>query len=248
MVPVYRIETPENLTLSFQRAGLATRALALCIDVLAMGALLQASVWALEALELFASSAASALWIVIGFVVQWGYGALSEWLWAGRTLGKRLCGIVVIDAAGLRITFPQAALRNLLRLADLLPGFHLLGACIALDDPHGRRLGDLAARTVVVRDDPRAPGSTARAPSARFDPRMRPQLRIQQLDASERRALVALCNNLEQLGLAERFTLSQQLAAHLARRYAHPVPARMSAETFLLLVREAENFAGAQES
>jgi uncharacterized RDD family membrane protein YckC len=238
---VYSIETPESLSLSFRRAGLATRALALCIDLGVMAALLQTSVWALSALELFASSAASALWIVTGFVVQWGYGALSEWLFAGRTLGKRLFHIVVIDAAGLRITFAQAALRNLLRLADLLPGCHLLGCVVSLCDPHGRRLGDLAARTLVVRDEQRtAPASTK--PSLRAGEGASALLanpRGVRLGAAEKRALDALCDNLERLPLAERFALCQALAQHLSQRLGIATAQAMSSEKFLLLVQRA---------
>jgi uncharacterized RDD family membrane protein YckC len=235
---VYTIETPENLTLSFQRAGLATRAAALCVDFGVMGALLQSSVWLLSALELFASSAASALWIVSGFLVQWGYGALCEWRFGGRTLGKRLMGILVIDAAGLRISFAQAALRNLLRMADLLPGLHLLGALVSLTDAHGRRLGDLAARTLVVREEPWHGGATARATPATssLDGLGAAARCAAQLDSAERRALSALCESLEALSLSERFALCRTLLAHLSARYALVLPEPMSAETFLTCV------------
>lgn len=240
MAHVYSVETPENLRLSFVRAGLATRAAALCVDFAVMGALLQGSVWLLSALELFASSAASALWIVGGFLVQWGYGALSEWRFAGRTLGKRLLGIVVIDAAGLRISFAQAALRNLLRLADLLPGVHLLGALVSLSDEHGRRLGDLAARTLVVRDDPPLASAQARlqgAAPARVSTEVARCAR--QLDASERRALRALCEHLESLALGERLALCRTLVLHLGARYGLVLPEPMSAETFLSRLLDA---------
>ncbi|HEX6241712.1 MAG TPA: RDD family protein [Polyangiales bacterium] len=240
MAHVYSVETPENLRLSFVRAGLATRAAALCVDFAVMGALLQGSVWLLSSLELFASSAASALWIVSGFVVQWGYGALSEWRFGGRTLGKRLFGIVVIDAAGLRISFSQAALRNLLRLADLLPGVHLLGALVSLGDEQGRRLGDLAARTLVVRDAPNLSGAQARLQGSAVARAGNEAVRCaRQLDAAERRALSGLCENLERLALAERLSLCRALVAHLGTRYGLVLPEPMSAETFLRRVFQA---------
>lgn len=240
MAHVYTVDTPENLQLSFVRAGLATRAAALCVDLAVIGALLQSSLWLLASLELFASSAASVLWIVSGFVVQWGYGALSEWRFAGRTLGKRLLGITVIDAAGLRISFAQAALRNLLRLADLLPGLHLLGALVSLGDEHGRRLGDLAARTVVVRDESFSGAAQARLQSG-LATGLNPQVArcARQLDAHERRALVALCENLETLALSERLALCRALVVHLGARYDAVIPEPMSAETFLKRVRQA---------
>jgi uncharacterized RDD family membrane protein YckC len=238
----YSVDTPENLRLSFVRAGLATRALAFCIDLATMGALLQCVAWLLASFESVAESAAGALWIIAGFAVQWSYGAICEWRFAGRTLGKRLCGIAVVDASGLPLSLSQAATRNLLRVVDLLPGLHLTGALASLLDPYGRRLGDLAARTVVVRDPHAAP--------PRLEARLAPpgaQVRRPDIEeiawrmhSDERAALRALCAARETLPLAERNQLCSALAVHLATRYRAPLPAHLSAEKFLLLIHEAQ--------
>jgi uncharacterized RDD family membrane protein YckC len=68
----------------------------------------------------------------------------------GATLGKRMVGIQVIGEDGEQLTFGASVVRNLLRLVDCL-FFYLVGAIFALTSPHGQRLGDRAAHTLVVR-------------------------------------------------------------------------------------------------
>src|SRR4051794_24573620 len=99
---VYEIETPETVRFRVVRAGLASRALAWVIDVTMMGCLVQAVALAVAPLQWFSGSAASAVILVAGFLVQWWYGALCEWGFAGRTCGKWLLGIAARDQAGLR--------------------------------------------------------------------------------------------------------------------------------------------------
>lgn len=250
---VYAVDTPENITLRFERAGLATRAVAFGIDVALMGALLQAVVWSLSAVSAVADVAADVLWILAGFAIQWGYGALSEWRFAGRTLGKHVCGIVVVDASGLQVGFMQAALRNLLRLVDLLPGFHLVGVAVALLDPHNRRLGDLAARTVVIRARslaaPRPAHAAGAARASNAGAASLPlQKALRSLSSEERAAVLALCDQLEQLTLKERFSLANELASHLTARYGLNPPPTLSAEALLLRIRDALREPGALAS
>jgi uncharacterized RDD family membrane protein YckC len=68
----------------------------------------------------------------------------------GATLGKRMVGIQVIGEDGEQLTFGASVVRNLLRLVDCL-FFYLVGGIFALTSPHGQRLGDRAAHTLVVR-------------------------------------------------------------------------------------------------
>jgi len=68
----------------------------------------------------------------------------------GATLGKRMVGIHVIGEDGEHLTFGASLVRNLLRLVDCL-FFYLVGGIFALTSPHGQRLGDRAAHTLVVR-------------------------------------------------------------------------------------------------
>jgi uncharacterized RDD family membrane protein YckC len=78
-----------------------------------------------------------------------GYYVLCEAI-TGATLGKHMVGIQVIGEDGEDLTFGASLVRNLLRLVDCL-FFYLVGGIFALTSPHGQRLGDRAAHTLVVR-------------------------------------------------------------------------------------------------
>jgi uncharacterized RDD family membrane protein YckC len=92
-----------------------------------------------------------AVLVVAYFVISLGYMGLAEWLWRGQTVGKRLLGLRVVDAAGLRLEPSQVIVRNLMRFVDGLPAFYLLGGIASIVSQHRQRLGDLAAGTVVIR-------------------------------------------------------------------------------------------------
>ena len=68
-----------------------------------------------------------------------------EWLWGGRTFGKRLLGLRVVDERGLRLRSRQVVMRNLFRLIDMMPAFFLVGGVAAALSSRCQRLGDLAA-------------------------------------------------------------------------------------------------------
>ena len=90
--------------------------------------------------------------IFIGLAVAILYFPVGEAFW-GRTLGKLLTGLVIIDRDGRRPGIGKALLRTLLRLIEVNP--FLLGGIPAglavLASQHRQRLGDMAARTYVVR-------------------------------------------------------------------------------------------------
>jgi len=69
----------------------------------------------------------------------------------GRTLGKALLGIEVRTLDGAPVAFWQAAVRSILRPIDELPTLYLLGLALVVRGPRPQRLGDRAARTLVVR-------------------------------------------------------------------------------------------------
>ncbi|MCC6316944.1 MAG: stage II sporulation protein M [Gemmatimonadaceae bacterium] len=155
------VETPEHVLLDYEIAGLGSRALAAIIDtvilVVAMAALTLLGFWLQARLG---STVVLAVVALLDFALLWGYFALFEGLREGQTPGKKWLGIRVIQETGHGITMREAAIRNLLRLADFLPPPYLLGALIVAVHPRGRRLGDLAAGTVVVRDNPLTAGAT----------------------------------------------------------------------------------------
>lgn len=148
------IETPEHVVIDYEIAGLGSRALAAFADTLIVVALMGALLY----LASFAAPRVGAAILPLTglglFAVLWGYFALFEGFRDGQTPGKRWMGIRVIRDTGHPVTLREAAARNLLRIADFLPPPYLLGALLVAFHPRGKRLGDLVAGTVVVRDQP----------------------------------------------------------------------------------------------
>lgn len=147
---VLRVRTPEGVVFALPLASVPARALALLVDLCAVGALSTLVKVVASPLAALSADAARALLVVLFFVVSVGYGMACEWFLRGQTIGKRLMKLRVVDAAGLKLQPPQVVVRNLLRPLDSLPLAYLVGGLASFLSPKGQRLGDLAAGTVVV--------------------------------------------------------------------------------------------------
>jgi len=237
MRDLYVIQTPENVTFEFELAGVASRALAWAIDLLVMVTLILLFSMGLSFAGAVLGGFAMALMFVAIFAVQWWYSALCEWWLGGQTIGKRVVGLRTLQERGIRITFLQAVVRNLVRIVDLLPAIYLVGGVTALFDRHGRRLGDMAAGTIVVRER-RAPKPTAVVPpSERYNSFLRDPLVMhaaRRITPPERDAMVGLALRRDQLPLRLRHELFAKLASHLETRLAVPRPPFFSEEKFVL--------------
>ena len=146
------IETPEGVVFSYALATPVTRALAWSIDAFAIigGTMLVGKI--VQTFGRVSADWANAISVLSYLAISIGYGIALEWRWRGQTLGKRVLGLRVIDAQGLRLQLPQIALRNLLRFVDMLPLLYLTGGIAALVTRKCQRLGDLAANTVVAHE------------------------------------------------------------------------------------------------
>ena len=139
-------ETPEGIALALRPAGVVARAGAFAIDLLIRGALMLVVSMVLAPLGRFGSGMALILW----FALEWFYPVLFELLPGGATPGKRALGLRVTMDSGLPITPAASLLRNLLRTADFLPFAYGLGLATVLMRSDFKRLGDIAAGTIVV--------------------------------------------------------------------------------------------------
>jgi uncharacterized RDD family membrane protein YckC len=152
------VSTPERVSFAYDTATLGSRFLAQFLDLLVLsGSALALSVGftALTALIPPLQTADSWIlfaWLVVVFVAMVGYFPVSEAVWSGRTLGKLVMRLRVVDARGGPISVSQAIVRNLVRLVDFLPLYYAVGAVTMFINQRGQRLGDLAAGTVVVRE------------------------------------------------------------------------------------------------
>ena len=137
-------ETPEGVDLELRVAGPVVRALALSLDVLIRFGIM------LLMLPLAGFAGVGQGLILIGvFALEWGYPVAFE-VYRGATPGKRAMGLMVVQDDGAPIGLAASMVRNLLRVIDFLPFGYGVGLVAALADPDFRRLGDLAAGTLVV--------------------------------------------------------------------------------------------------
>jgi len=88
--------------------------------------------------------------LLLFFLIQFGYFLLFEGLFSA-TLGKMVMGLKVVDVDGSRVTWAAVLIRNILRIVDGLPVFYLVGLIAVAVNDKKQRIGDLAAKTLVVR-------------------------------------------------------------------------------------------------
>jgi len=192
-----RVATPEGIELTLHLAGPVPRAAAWAIDL----ALRIAVVVAISFVALQLGRAGWGIVLLAWFFVEWLLPAWLEATWRGQTPGKRAMGLMVLNDDGTPVRWPAALTRNLLRAADFLPVLYGLGLVAMLVNRDFKRLGDLAAGTVVVYQQ-------ERRAAAKKIPEAAPVVPPIPLQLAEQRAL---------LELAERSaTLTQERVEELA--------------------------------
>ena len=154
----YIVDTPESIDFAYDVAGIGSRFMAALIDTLILvllqlvvgliGAFAVAQLGDLDA----AQSVLLAIWATASFILLWGYYLVFELIWNGQTPGKRAVGLRTVREGGRPITAVASIIRNLVRIIDFLPGLYGLGVLTMFIDKRSRRLGDLAAGTLVVKE------------------------------------------------------------------------------------------------
>ncbi|GAB1541362.1 hypothetical protein NUACC21_40330 [Scytonema sp. NUACC21] len=154
-----KFRTPESVELEYTLAGIGNRAWALLIDyhILAVIMILLLITWLTVSVQLNELWKAifgekTALWLLaiaslIGFTIYAGYFVIFETLWQGQTPGKRFAKIRVVRDDGRPVGLQQTTLRALLRPVD---EFLFIGAFLIMFARREKRLGDLAAGTIVI--------------------------------------------------------------------------------------------------
>ncbi|MFL6518461.1 MAG: RDD family protein, partial [Bacillus sp. (in: firmicutes)] len=155
------IKTPEFVSIQFQIAGLGSRSAAFIIDQLLLMTFNILSVillfFVLDGMSkmefiFIGNSLPIAITIIALFLVNWGYFFVFEFFSGGRTIGKKLMGIRVIQENGHSITLLSSFIRNLIRIIDSLPTAYFLGVIMIFFHSKHKRLGDLVAGTIVVHE------------------------------------------------------------------------------------------------
>lgn len=161
------IETPENIFLEYELAGLGSRFIAFWIDTLIQIILTFVLIWFLLMAAGFAGmltgsqqmgqTMQTVLMVLALFFLYQGYYIFFEVRWKGQSPGKRLMKLRVIGDKGLPVTFYQATIRNIMRIIDMLPPVFFmpsygLGSLIIMISQQCKRAGDYAAGTIVIKE------------------------------------------------------------------------------------------------
>jgi uncharacterized RDD family membrane protein YckC len=153
-------ETPEGISIAMRPAGFPVRCTAFLLDALIRIMIFSAVAQLLRVAGQFGFG----LLLITAFVISWLYPIIFELTPAAATPGKRTLGLQVMMANGLPITPAGCLIRNLMRAVDLLPLFYGFAVVSMLLRADARRLGDIAAGTLVVyRAETPRPGSFAAA-------------------------------------------------------------------------------------
>ena len=234
------VRTPESIAFSYELAGLGSRFLALVVDqaiqIVTLVAIFGAIILAGSRVgsshvkpvlsQQLVQSMAIALILVIVFVVLFGYFIVFEAAWNGQTPGKKLLGLRVVRDGGYPIDFGASLIRNLIRVGEQLLGYYIFAAISALISPENKRLGDLAAGTIVVRDARLAtPHLTAREAEPAY-------ASTAYLTGEERALIKRFLDRRDTLTTDRRKELAARLAARVRGRVP-PELARIEDESLL---------------
>lgn len=221
------VETPELVVLSYTIAGLGSRLGAALID-LAISAILFIAVIIAAALlgpprsllNLGNRADRSTAWVlailvIMQFVLLWGYYLLFEGMADGQTPGKRVFRLRAVRDGGYSVGFAASAVRNLMRIVDLQPAFtYLIGISSIAFSRSGKRLGDMVAGTIVVRESLVRQPVVAK-PSRRETPAAAPTFEPAKLTDPEFRLLERWAARRSEIDPERRRQLTTQVAARL---------------------------------
>lgn len=250
------IDTPELVAIELPLAGVGSRFIALLVDMLLWGAgmvvLLLLFVMLAPAFATFNKLSfqwVAALTIFLFFLFNWGYFTLFEAFWNGRTPGKKVARIRVIQQSGRPIGVFESMARNLVRYIDMQPGIiYAVGVVAMFVTRQHQRLGDLAAGTLVVVDrEQESPlwglsGSRTITAAAFTPPEPRPEAHtlvslpvaeVAKLSASDLEVLEGFFARRLDMPLAVRQSLAERLAEAIRAKSGMEQPGGVSTETFL---------------
>jgi uncharacterized RDD family membrane protein YckC len=248
------IETPELVAIQMPIAGIGSRFIALLVDyliwipgILIVGRIFAFFLPSLNAFNKLSEQWAFAIYVFLIFLFNWGYFTLFEAFWNGRTPGKRVARIRVIQRSGRPIGLFESMARNFIRYVDQIPFFYAVGAIAVFATRDHQRLGDLAAGTLVVRDRIEDAPSSSEAtrtftaniftpPTPAAEPHATftlPDHQVARLSGADLQVLESFFARRLDMPLTTREVLAQRIASAIQAKSGLEPPVGASVETFL---------------
>ena len=224
------IATPEGVDLELTLAGVGSRFVSALVDFTLQIVLLVGVSGVGAAVGAFGSGYGSVVVLLTSFLVFAAYDVLFEVFASGRTPGKRLNGLRVVRVDGSPVTFFTSAVRNVLRLVDILPGLYLVGIVTILVTRQNQRLGDVAAGTLVVRERTGQP-SLRQLPTPQPVPSTN-AWDVTAVSADELAAVRSFLARRDELTREARYRLAVDLAGALRSKVVG-APENLGSEAFL---------------
>jgi uncharacterized RDD family membrane protein YckC len=183
---------------------------------------------------------ADAVLALLVFAVMSLYWILFEFFGSGVTPGKRVMGLRVIGDRGLPLTLGQVVLRNLVRFVDLLPGPGGVAALTMALHPQHKRLGDLVAGTLVIRDSRGRPPERVRGLASAAAGGLSISARcLAGLSREERALIIDLSFRRDRLADGVRLELFGEVAERLRSLSGLDAPHELSDENLVLALSAA---------
>ncbi len=237
--------SPEKTVLTYRLAGFASRAGAHLLDILLLGVtltVLGGLISMIAGLGGILTPAGEFTWgfatVLLAILFSLGpflYFILFEWLWNGQTVGKKATGVRVRMADGTPVTFSAAVGRNLLRVADVLPGSYFVGIIAMFTNPKAQRIGDLFAGTVVLHER-RAQARFRPAPHVQSTHPLEAQVgELRGMSTEDYWALRRMCDRFPEMPKS----MQDKLIAEVWQPIAHRLAVRDIANVHALYLAEA---------
>ncbi len=163
----------------------------------------------------------TAFMLILIFMLRWGYYLVFEMLFEGKTPGKFICGIRTIHYQGKPLDLPALVLRNFARVLDMELSLFLGGFICMLINRQYRRIGDLLANTIVVKDERVAEFGKAFAvslPALAVPEEMRQAPFLHRLTEEELYVLRRFLTEQSKIPRQRRITLTADLAKTVRRK------------------------------
>jgi uncharacterized RDD family membrane protein YckC len=224
------VQTPEGIEFTLYPAGILIRICSYVIDLFIQGVL------SIAAMIIFANAFAEIFgaWLMFlyMFLLNWFYHVLCELCFKGQSPGKKIMGIRVVRSNGSPINPGASFVRNLLRFADTFMGFFIIALSCMTVSPGFRRIGDLAADTIVVYTiNSLAPTRTSSmAWLAKYEKIIPPRV----LSQYEKQNIILFAKRYPLLGELRANEIAKKYAEDLYHCFYQSLPENFSSAAYLL--------------